>query len=100
MDQDGEEAWAQWASVQGHVHCAVSSTILPFTERLQRLLLRGVGRRIMEVGLKFPAALSSVIYDFNKLHNARRPHKVVSGAATLSISQWREQFCIELFCML
>lgn len=24
---------------------------------------------------------SSMIYDFNKLHNARRPYKIVSGAA-------------------
>lgn len=51
----------------------------------------------MEVGLKFPPALSSLNYDFNKLHKARRPYKIVSGAATFSCSQWREQFFIELF---
>lgn len=51
----------------------------------------------MKVGLKFPPALSKVMYEFNKLHNARRPYKIVSGAAALSGSQWQEQFCIELF---
>lgn len=51
----------------------------------------------MEVGPKFPPALGKVMYEFNKLHNAKRPYKIVSGAAALSGSQWQEQFCIELF---
>lgn len=42
-------------------------------------LLRGVGR-IMAGWLKFPPDPSSMIYDFNKLCNARRPYKIVPGA--------------------